>query len=30
MICDLDKYTDALIQVGLFSVACCKNDECKL
>ncbi|KAL4111826.1 hypothetical protein QTP88_015711 [Uroleucon formosanum] len=27
MICDLDKYTDILIQVGLFSVACCKNDE---
>lgn len=29
LICDLDKYTDELIQVGLFSVACCKNDECK-
>ncbi|XP_060834960.1 serendipity locus protein alpha [Rhopalosiphum padi] len=27
IICDLDKYTDVLIQVGLFSVACCKNDE---
>ncbi|XP_022181652.1 serendipity locus protein alpha [Myzus persicae] len=27
MISDLDKYTDVLIQVGLFSVACCKNDE---
>ncbi|XP_027850187.2 serendipity locus protein alpha [Aphis gossypii] len=27
LICDLDKYTDELIQVGLFSVACCKNDE---
>ncbi|XP_060870929.1 serendipity locus protein alpha [Metopolophium dirhodum] len=27
MICDLDKYTDILIQIGLFSVACCKNDE---
>lgn len=29
MICDLDKSTDELIQIGLFSVACCKNDECK-
>ncbi|XP_029344543.1 serendipity locus protein alpha isoform X2 [Acyrthosiphon pisum] len=27
MINDLDKYTDVLIQIGLFSVACCKNDE---
>lgn len=29
MISDLDKFTDILIQIGLFSVACCKNDECK-
>lgn len=29
MISDLDKSTDALIQIGLFSVACCKNVECK-
>lgn len=28
MVLDLDKSTDALIQIGLFSVACCKNDEC--
>jgi len=29
MIFDLDKSTDVLIHIGLFSVACCKNDECK-
>lgn len=29
LICDLDQSTDELIQIGLFSVACCKNDECK-
>ncbi|VVC40663.1 Serendipity locus alpha [Cinara cedri] len=27
MISDLDKSTDVLIQIGLFSVACCKNNE---
>lgn len=27
---DLDKSTDILIQIGLFAVACCKNNECKL
>lgn len=29
MVCELDKSTDELIQIGLFSVACCKNNECK-
>jgi len=29
MISDLDKSTDVLIQIGLFSIACCKNVECK-
>ncbi|XP_025409081.1 serendipity locus protein alpha isoform X2 [Sipha flava] len=27
LVSDLDKSTDLLIQIGLFSVACCKNDE---
>lgn len=29
LISDLDYSTDVLIQIGLFSMACCKNNDCK-
>lgn len=29
IISDLDYSTDVLIQIGLFSMACCKNNDCK-
>lgn len=29
MISKLDKFTDVLIQIGLFAIACCKNNDCE-
>lgn len=29
IISDLDYSTDVLIQIGLFSMVCCKNNDCK-